>query len=330
MKNSKLGKNNGITLIALVITIIVLLILAGVAIAMLSGENGILKKAAEAKTKTESAQKQEEAILTDMELTTNFLTKNSNYKCSNGYITGITVGDTVAKLERALPYGYKVTLEYDFDTSTKTGEDKAIEESQKESTKIATGMAVTKNGQEVARTVLFGDFLCNGKINAIDRGNLHKYMSDYDILELKEFQRLAGNVHDDDELNKKDLNALTSYINHGGDIDQNRSIKTLPKDIKRWNTKIQGYINSLDKDTGYEFEYNEKHDVYKIKGISKDKKAGELISELPNSNELKILDENRAEVAENNVVSTGYYIKWTFKTEDDVDYSILFATIETK
>ncbi len=43
-------KNNqkGITLIALVVTIIVLLILAGVSIAMLSGENGILKKASQA------------------------------------------------------------------------------------------------------------------------------------------------------------------------------------------------------------------------------------------------------------------------------------------
>ena len=39
---------NGITLIALVITIIVLLILAGVAIAMLSGENGILTQATKA------------------------------------------------------------------------------------------------------------------------------------------------------------------------------------------------------------------------------------------------------------------------------------------
>ena len=36
---------NGVTLIALVITIIVLLILAGVSIAMLSGENGILTNA---------------------------------------------------------------------------------------------------------------------------------------------------------------------------------------------------------------------------------------------------------------------------------------------
>lgn len=39
-----LKKNGGITLIALVITIIVLLILAGVSIAMLTGDNGLLTK----------------------------------------------------------------------------------------------------------------------------------------------------------------------------------------------------------------------------------------------------------------------------------------------
>ena len=43
---------NGITLIALVITIIVLLILAGVTIATLTGENGILTRAQDAKTQT--------------------------------------------------------------------------------------------------------------------------------------------------------------------------------------------------------------------------------------------------------------------------------------
>ena len=54
MNQKKLNrKERGITLIALVITIIVLLILAGVAISMLSGENGILKQAASAKTRTE-------------------------------------------------------------------------------------------------------------------------------------------------------------------------------------------------------------------------------------------------------------------------------------
>ena len=42
-KNNKFS-NRGITLIALVITIIVLLILTGVTIATLTGENGLLRK----------------------------------------------------------------------------------------------------------------------------------------------------------------------------------------------------------------------------------------------------------------------------------------------
>ena len=47
----RVNGNNGITLIALVITIIVLLILAGVTIATLTGDNGILTKAQNAKEK---------------------------------------------------------------------------------------------------------------------------------------------------------------------------------------------------------------------------------------------------------------------------------------
>ena len=52
-------KKNGITLIALVVTIIVLLILAGVSISMLTGQNGILNRAAEAKKKTEESGEKE-------------------------------------------------------------------------------------------------------------------------------------------------------------------------------------------------------------------------------------------------------------------------------
>ena len=58
LKNQK-----GITLIALVITIIVLLILAGVTIATLTGENGILTKASEASEQTEIASVREQAQL---------------------------------------------------------------------------------------------------------------------------------------------------------------------------------------------------------------------------------------------------------------------------
>ena len=56
----KVTSKKGITLIALVVTIIVLLILAGISIQMLTGQNGILKRAEEAKIKTEIATEQEQ------------------------------------------------------------------------------------------------------------------------------------------------------------------------------------------------------------------------------------------------------------------------------
>ena len=65
MKN-KLKERKGITLIALVITIIVLLILAGVSITMLTGENGILTKAKSEKTRTENASAEEKVKLAIM------------------------------------------------------------------------------------------------------------------------------------------------------------------------------------------------------------------------------------------------------------------------
>ena len=50
---------NGITLIALVITIVVLLILAGISIGMLLGDNSIINQAGNAKTQTDIAQEKE-------------------------------------------------------------------------------------------------------------------------------------------------------------------------------------------------------------------------------------------------------------------------------
>lgn len=71
--NKVVKKQNGITLIALVITIIVLLILAAVSIAMLTGENGILSKASNAKEKHLIAQYEEELNLCIMEMQTDEL-----------------------------------------------------------------------------------------------------------------------------------------------------------------------------------------------------------------------------------------------------------------
>ena len=59
MKTKAKEKQKGITLIALVITIIVLLILAGISIATITGDNGIINKSDEAKIETEISQYKE-------------------------------------------------------------------------------------------------------------------------------------------------------------------------------------------------------------------------------------------------------------------------------
>ena len=77
MKEEKLRSNKAITLIALVITIIVLLILAGVSIATLTGDNGLLRKAQQAKEATAEAEAKDLAQLKDLE----------------NYMNGITVSE---------------------------------------------------------------------------------------------------------------------------------------------------------------------------------------------------------------------------------------------
>ena len=72
-------EEKGITLIALVITIIVLLILAGVAISMLSGENGILRQAAKSKMQTEEKSNREKIQIAALGAMT-----NTNHKIDEG------------------------------------------------------------------------------------------------------------------------------------------------------------------------------------------------------------------------------------------------------
>lgn len=78
MFKETLKENKGITLIALVVTIIVLLILAGISISMLTGQNGILNKASEAKEKTGMANEVEQRKLAQSEALMNM--EETTYK----------------------------------------------------------------------------------------------------------------------------------------------------------------------------------------------------------------------------------------------------------
>lgn len=56
-------EQKGITLVALVITIIILLILAGIAIASITSENGLFNRAKQAKNNTIDSQKAENGAI---------------------------------------------------------------------------------------------------------------------------------------------------------------------------------------------------------------------------------------------------------------------------
>ena len=104
----------GITLIALVVTIVVLLILAGTSIAMLTGDNGIFNQAKEVKIKNEESAAREKL---EIELTNFIAEKNANKEYNeNEYIDnkleeqGMTIIDDIVfvdnwsfQIDRSVP-----------------------------------------------------------------------------------------------------------------------------------------------------------------------------------------------------------------------------------
>ena len=117
-KQANQKKNNGITLIALVITIIVLLILAGVSIVILTGDNGILTKASEAKERTRQANAEEQVeIAVTGSIGTDGLINNRDLKNNLDVIENITgVPDEITDSHFPLTVnvdGYDVTIKKD-------------------------------------------------------------------------------------------------------------------------------------------------------------------------------------------------------------------------
>lgn len=115
--------NSAITLIALIITIIVLLILAGVTLTMLMGENGIIKKAQLAKEKTNEAQIEEEKNLKSLEDKINNYNSRENGVSESKYIkefkpiilsetnVNIKVSNSLENGEDSEVYGYLFLLD---------------------------------------------------------------------------------------------------------------------------------------------------------------------------------------------------------------------------
>ena len=133
---NKIKTTKGITLIALVITIIVLLILAGVTIATLTGENGILTRASEASEKTKQANAEEQVQLAVV--------------ASIGTDGNVNLEDLNKELEKIGAYYNENPI------STEAGNENKIAEGDLPAT-------VTLDGQEVTISIS-GEVVLGGKI----------------------------------------------------------------------------------------------------------------------------------------------------------------------
>ncbi len=94
------AKENGITLVALVVTIIVLLILAGVSLSLVLGDNGIITRAQDAVTKYKEAETTEEWEMNNFMYSLNVTNKTPRELQNSGYSVGFTeegyvVADTI-------------------------------------------------------------------------------------------------------------------------------------------------------------------------------------------------------------------------------------------
>ena len=91
-KKQKIKSKSGITLVALVVTIVVLLILAGVSLSLVIGNDGIMKRAKEAKEKYGQASKNEQKDLDTVEDYMNKMTGEGS-GTETGTVVKVNVGE---------------------------------------------------------------------------------------------------------------------------------------------------------------------------------------------------------------------------------------------
>ena len=208
-------KQKGITLIALVITIIVLIILAGVSINAVMND-GLIGNAKEAKNEYDVAKEKEKIAITDLEVQTDFLKSGTSYLFRNGYLTGINfmeglMTERVKSLEDKLPKGYYVYANGDTPTPI----------DNPDMTSVETGMILMKgeteeSAQKIGTIIVFGDLNYDCGVGNSDARILDRYLKGIEG-NLNVVETISADFNHDNVINQEDLN----YYSSGEKIDQN-------------------------------------------------------------------------------------------------------------
>lgn len=136
-------KNNGVTLIALVITIIVLLILAGVAIAYVVGDNGVISNTMKMEVETAKGEVRDHFLLL----------LNTELVCASADISGTTIDIGTRYNEPKLINFLKGNQNFSGTDHAEEGVIKCIEEFKNPTSSDDVKDIIAKGGEEDSKTI---------------------------------------------------------------------------------------------------------------------------------------------------------------------------------
>ena len=201
MRNLKNNRQKGITLIALVVTIVVLIILATVSILTVFGDNGIISRAEESKKQTKEAMKKEEITLAVA----------ASYN-NEGKIDHNLLKDNLNKIE-----GIKTIQKINTDEE-KRAEAKVEALPLVVFTDDDDVIFIAEDGTSTRKAKPSKDVDINGDgiINFVDFQILYNYVNGKSGLTDEQMNK--GDIDGDGEINLSDTILLVKYINGISDI----------------------------------------------------------------------------------------------------------------
>ena len=323
-------ENRGITLVALVITIIVLIILAGVSINAVMND-GLIGNAKNARNEYDAAKRAEELALIDLEVQTDFLDSGISYKFKNGYLTGINLlydstysiyeTETVKSVKDKLPKGYGIFV---YDDS---GENLVP---ATETDNVATGMVVKKDDTVIGEIVVFGDVntngLADGAIIATDMSQIAICFNNAKVINY-DYVYIASDVNHDGMIDWQDATIVgvidefdESLINQDVYADSKSNLKT-----EKLSQSRQNYVNGLSDTLKSKFEWN--GSSYIVKGLESGATVGSL--ELPSDCIVTRTNESNETVklGAEDPIQSGDQIS-LLKTYNGVEITLLLGQVE--
>lgn len=248
-QKTKCTSSKGITLIALVITIIVLLILAGVSINMVVGENGILGKAQSAVRGTNEASAIEDIEMAWSAITTDYYSRNLQSQMKSDYYNLENLNRELGSSGIVSEFSYDVNggakLVY---TSARDGNEYNIKVSQDGKVQIINMAILDVNGNKIdLNQSNVKNYLGKKVVNYLSDGNTYRlFYIDFegkygdagkiylkaDALEAKE-EYISEEYSINDSL-IRNMNPMWNNMTNGEIVQDNEKIAAYLSDTTKW------------------------------------------------------------------------------------------------